>query len=525
MISRLTFVCFVGFLLGARLHAQPAQKSALNERAAVWKELQTLRGHRAAIWCVAFSSDGKLLATSTPGYLGPPGEFKIWDLASGRETLSVQAGPSVRCVSFAPDGKTIATAEPAGQGAALVREIATGKVIHTLVGHKGSIDTLAYSADGNWLATASLDKTVIIWDAKTGQELKTLKGHKGPIYPVAFSPLGQRVLSGDGTGVAILWDAQSGKELQVFSGHKKAVQAVAFSKDNKTLATAGWDKTIKLWNADTGKEIATLKGHTNAVLNVMFSPDGRTLASSGGQWGDRIKGEEVTTSTEVILWDVATGTAITTLGGHTDRIFGVAFSPDGNFLATTSFDKTVKIWKGFRPRPSATPPNSKELANLWEQLAGEDVGKASIAVDVLAGAPKQAIPFLRERLLAFKPDKTEKQIAELIGQLDDDGFDVRNKAFQDLAKLGYAVLPHLKVALDKRPTPEAKQSIELLLSKMNPTELPKELRRGQWAIMALELAGTLEAHKILQEVAKGNAGAWLAQEAHASLKRLEKGVN
>jgi WD40 repeat protein len=525
MTSRITLVFLVGFLLGPRLHAQPAQQPVSNEGAAVWKELRTLRGHRSAIWCVAFSSDGKLLATSTPGYLGPPGEFKIWDLASGRETLSVQAGPSVRWVSFAPDGKSFATAEPAGQGAALVREIATGNVIHTLVGHKSSIDTLAYSADGKWLATASLDKTVIIWDAKTGQELKTLIGHKGPVYPVAFSPVGQRVLSGDATGVAILWDAESGKELQVLSGHSKAVQAVAFSKDNKILATASWDKTVKLWNADTGKEIATLKGHTNAVLNVMFSPDGRTLASSGGQWGDRTKGDVVTTSTEVILWDVVTGTAITTLRGHTDRIFGVAFSPDGNFLATTSFDKTVKIWKGFLPRPSPTPPNSKELAILWEQLADDDVGKASLAVDVLAGAPKQAIPFLGERLLALKPDKTEKHIAALIGQLDDDGFDVRNKAFQELAKLGQAVLPNLKVALDKRPTPEAKQSIEVLLSNMNQTELPKELRRWHWAILALELAGTLEARKTLQEVAKGNAGAWLAQEAHASLKRLEKGAN
>ena len=185
----------------------------------------------------------------------------------------------------------------------------------------------------------------------------------------------------------------------------------------------------------------------------------------------------------------------------------------------------MKIWKGFLPRPSPTPPNSKELANLWEQLAGDDVAKASLAVDVLAGAPQQAIPFLGERLLAVKPDQTEKVIAALIGQLDDDVFDVRQKASQELAKRGHAVLPHLKMALDKRPTPEAKQSIELLLANMNETELPKELRRWQWAIMALELAGTPEARKTLQEVAKGNAGAWVAQEALASLKRLEKGAN
>jgi hypothetical protein len=525
MTFRITIVFLMAFLLEPDLHAQPSQKPVLKETATFWRELRTLKGHRAGVWCVAFSPDGKLLATGTPGYLGPPGEFKVWDLASGREALSVQTGRSVRWVSFAPDSKSFATAEPSGQGAALVREVATGNVIHTLVGHQSSIDTLAYSADGKWLATTGLDKTVIIWDAQTGQELKTLTGHQGPAYPVTFSPVGQRVLSGDGTGVAILWDAESGKELQVLRGHSKAVQAVAFAKDNKTLATGSWDKTIKLWNADTGKEIATLKGHSNAVLNMMFSPDSRILASSGGQWGDRTKGEEVTTSTEVILWDVATGKAIATLGGHTDRIFGVAFSPDGDLLATTSFDKSVKIWKSFRPRPSATPPNANELATLWEQLAGDDVGKASIAVDVLAGAPKQAIPFLGERLLAVKPDKAEKSIVALIGQLDDDQFAVRQKALAELAKLGHATFPHLKMALDKRPTPEAKQSIEVLLSNSNRTDLTKEQRRWQWAIMAVELAGSPEARKMLQEVAQGSAGAWLAQEAQAALKRLEKGTN
>lgn len=111
MICRITLVLLVGILLGPRLHAQPAQQPVSSERTTLWRELRTLKGHRAAIWCVAFSADGKLPATSTPSHLGPPGEFKIWDLASGRETLSIQAGPSVRCVSFAPDCKSFATAE------------------------------------------------------------------------------------------------------------------------------------------------------------------------------------------------------------------------------------------------------------------------------------------------------------------------------------------------------------------------------------------------------------------------------
>jgi hypothetical protein len=143
----------------------------------------------------------------------------------------------------------------------------------------------------------------------------------------------------------------------------------------------------------------------------------------------------------------------------------------------------------------------------------------------LPARPNKLFAFLGERLLAVKPDKTEKSIVALIGQLDDDEFAVREKASQELAKLGHAAAPHVKIALDKRPTPEAKQSIEVLLLNMNRTDLTKEQQRWQWVIMTLELAGTPEARKMLQEVAKGNVGAWLAQEAHAALKRFEKGTN
>src|SRR5215475_4852011 len=118
MTSRIALVSLVALFLGPRLHAQPAQKPTANESPTLWRELRTLKGHRAGVWCVAFSPDGKLLATGTPGYLGPPGEFKVWDLASGREALSVQTGRSVRWMSFAPDSKSFATAEPSGQGTA-----------------------------------------------------------------------------------------------------------------------------------------------------------------------------------------------------------------------------------------------------------------------------------------------------------------------------------------------------------------------------------------------------------------------
>jgi WD40 repeat protein len=432
---------------------EPGRKTSRDESnrpMAIWREARTLTGYDSAVWSVAFSPDGKRLATGTGGYLGAKGQLKIWDAVGGKEIVSTPTDRSVRWISFAPDGKTLATAEHEDQGAACIRETENGRIIRTLVGHNRPTDT-AVSFDGKLVVTASWDKTLIVWDAQTGKELRTFTGHTGEVYPVAFDPKSRLVLSGDATGTAILWNADTGELLRKLQGHTKTVQAVAFSRDGKTLATAAWDQTIKLWNPATGEELATLKGHEAPVLDISFSPDGMTLASVSGHWGEGSGAGA--SSGEVILWDFARRQAIASLRGHAERIFGVSFSADGRMLATASWDKTVKIWRGLRARSSTAALTATELGKLWDRLASNDFLQGAEAAETLAGAPDHAVPFLVERLDAIKPVDNDKQITGLVAQLEADTFAAREQAAEQFVQAWSASRGPAPLDLDQESAP------------------------------------------------------------------------
>ncbi|CAN3978216.1 nSTAND1 domain-containing NTPase [Kitasatospora purpeofusca] len=289
--------------------------------------LSTLTGFLSPLTAVAFSPDGKTLATDS-------GDVRLWDLATRRQ-LATLPGRGFTSMAFSPDGKTLAT-----RGGDSVTRLWDTRTLGPVAEFTDTWDPVVFSPDGRTLATGGGPGTVQLWDIATRSRLGRLAGAaaNSPVS-LAFSPDGATVATGgDPMDTVWLWDVRTSTRLATLTGHSGQVQSVAFGPDGTTLASGATDGTIRLWDVATHRELAVLTGTSSRVV---FSPDGATLVG-GGDAGS------------LQMWDVAARRVLVVLTGHTRGVNAVAFSPDGATLASGGEDATLRLWDMRTGHPLAT---------------------------------------------------------------------------------------------------------------------------------------------------------------------------
>jgi len=236
----------------------------------------------------------------------------------------------VKSVSFDTIGDRVATAS--WDRTIIIWDFKTGKVIHRLIGHEGYVNFVAFSPNGDYLASASSDKTIRIWNAKSGKIIDTLRGHSGYVNSVSYSPDGNRLVSASSDQSLIIWDVDTKKMIARLTGHNGSVVSAVFSPNGERIASASRDKTIKIWDGygETQFAIHTFTAHLGNVVSVAYSPNGSKIVSASY---DRT----------VMIWDTV-GHVIHTLIGHDDSVNSVFFSHDGGSVVSASCDKTIRIW-------------------------------------------------------------------------------------------------------------------------------------------------------------------------------------
>jgi WD40 repeat protein len=355
-------------------------------------EARTLRGHDGPVYCLAYSPDGRMLATG-----GADRTVKLWDTASWQVRATLRGhDAAVRTLAFAPDGRTLATA--GDDGTVRLWDPADGRERATLRGHPRGVAALAFAADGKRLVSGGRDRRLRFWDLGADRPTGTRQLQIAPAS-LAFAPDGQVLAVAGPDQLDVLLTRTDADSVDVAGLPPAGYLAVGITHDGQSLLAAGQDGSVVVRAREAGAAPAVLRGHSGAVHALASSGDDRFVASGGDD-------------TTVRLWDVRGGGVPKVFKGHTATVWAVAFAPDGRTLASASGDGTVKLWDPAAGqdyavlRPGLVPAGPAAAAPDGKLLALADRDGTVHLLDPHSGETRSVLPGPASRVLAvtFSPD-------------------------------------------------------------------------------------------------------------------------
>jgi WD40 repeat protein len=389
-------------LLGTRRHKEV--DSLLVWDIATGRLLRTLEGRAAYPLALALQRQGKYAAVGWND-----GKVSLFDMTTGRREELTGHPEGMRCVAFSPDGRLLASGGASPD--VLVWDVTTRKVVHRLTGSNCTVMAVQFSPDGNQLATSGnaspqerevtalmeVPQQIDLWELPSGKHQRSILAQAGWVSSLAFSPDGQMLASTGREASVRLWEVASGKEHLPLPGHQDGVCCMAFSPDGRLLATAGRDHLIRLWDTKTWQSQGSLPGHKSyIIMSLAFSPDGTLLASGDGAGG-------------VILWEVASRSKVRDVYLKHGKlpIQALSFSGDGKQLVAVPQATAAQVADITTGKVTSTTAEFKGSYGMVACLGAPlfaTCGHQSINVLDLRNERRHILPAPRCRCLAFSPD-------------------------------------------------------------------------------------------------------------------------